>query len=258
MQVKYYRKYIKRHINWQLVGIYVDQMSARTIHKRKQFQRMMKLCRENKIDLIITKSIKRFGRNTVDLLKTFRELRSLQVEVFFELENMYISDPKTELIFTIYASMAQQESENLSQDIKWGIHHAFRTGTSKLLVRPCYGYRQKTIQNKDNTIITKLVIYEQEAVIVRQIFKWKDEGLSLRQISKLLHGKNIPSPTGKPTWTAETINKLLHNEKYTGNVMLQKTYVPDMLKAKQVKNDKYVTAYYMKNMHEGIIKAEDN
>ena len=175
MQVKYYRKYIKSNINWQLVGIFADQMSARTISRRKQFQRMMKLCRKHRIDLIITKSIKRFGRNTVDLLKTFRELRSLQIEVFFELEHMYISDPKAELMFTIYASMAQQESNNLSQDIKWGIHQAFRTGSSKLIARPCYGYRQKTIQNEDDTVTTRLVINKQEAAIVRQIFKWKEQ-----------------------------------------------------------------------------------
>ena len=233
-------------------------MSARTINRRKQFQRMIKLCRKHRIDLIITKSIKRFGRNTVDLLKTFRELRSLQVEVFFELERMYISDPKAELMFTIYASMAQQESNNLSQDIRWGIHQAFRTGSSKLIARPCYGYKQKTIQHEDNTVITKLVVCEKEAIIVRQIFKWKAEGLSLRRISKILYENNIPSPTGKPTWGMETLNKLLHNEKYTGNVMLQKTYVPDMLMAKQVKNNGCITAYYIENTHERIIKNKND
>jgi DNA invertase Pin-like site-specific DNA recombinase len=254
MQVKYYTKYIKDNLNWQLAGIFVDKMSARTIRKRKQFQRMMSLCRVGKIDLILTKSIKRFGRNTVDLLETFRELKRLQIEVFFELEHIYISDPKAELIFTIYASMAQAESENLSQDIKWGIRHAFRTGTSKLIARPCYGYRQGSDQNGNNI----LAIYEPEATVVRQIFKWKDEGYSLRQISQYLKQQNIPSPTDRPTWGTETLNKLLHNEKYTGNVMLQKTFVPDMLKAKQVKNDRQVDMYYIENTHEAIVESVNN
>jgi site-specific DNA recombinase len=183
MQIEAYTKYINSNLNWKLVGIFVDKMSARTIHKRKQFQSMMRLCRAKKIDLIITKSIKRFGRNTLDLLEAFRELKRLNIEVFFELENIYLSDPKAELMFTIYASMAQAESENLSQDIKWGIHHAFRTGTSKLISRPCYGYRQSIDQNGN----ISLIIYEQEAVIVRDIFKWKAEGYSLREISKTLY-----------------------------------------------------------------------
>jgi site-specific DNA recombinase len=229
MQVKYYTKYIKSNLNWKLAGIFVDKMSARTIHKRIQFQRMISLCRAKKIDLIITKSLKRFGRNTVDLLETFRELKRLQIEVFFELENIYLSDTKAELMFTIYSSLAQAESENLSHDIKWGIHHAFKTGTSKLISRPCYGYRQ------DHE--GRLVIYEEEAIIVRQIFQWRLAGYSLRAISKMLHEQGIPYPTGKPEWKADTLSKLLHNEKYTGNVMLQKTYVPDMLKTTQVKNN---------------------
>jgi DNA invertase Pin-like site-specific DNA recombinase len=253
MQIESYTKYIKSNLNWKLAGIFVDKMSARTIRKRKQFQRMMNLCRANKIDLILTKSIKRFGRNTLDLLETFRELKRLHIEVFFELENMYVSDPKAELMFTIYASMTQEESENLSQDIKWGIHHVFRTGTSKLIGRPCYGYKQSSDQNGDCT----LVIYEKEATVVRQIFKWRLMGYSLRQISKLLYIKGIPSPTGRLKWGPEALNQLLHNEKYTGNVMLQKTYVPDMLKVRQVKNNGQADMYYIENTHEAIIEASN-
>ena len=141
--------------------------------------------------------------------------------------------------------MAQSESENLSEDIKWGIHHAFSTGTSKLIARPCYGYRQNEIG--------ELVICEPEAIIVRQIFDWCSSGCSLRKISKLLYEKQIPTPTGKLTWSPESLNKLLHNEKYTGNVLLQKTIVPDMLKAKQVKNTGQEKMYYIKNTHEAII-----
>lgn len=255
MQVNYYTKYIKSNLNWKLAGIFSDKMSARTIHKRKQFQRMMNLCRAKKIDLIITKSIKRFGRNTLELVQSFRELKRLNIEVFFELENIYLSDPKAELMFTIHSSMAQAESENLSHDIKWGIHHAFRTGTSKLISRPCYGYRQsKSIDQNGNDT---LVVYEEEAKVVRQIFKWRNEKHSLRQISKMLQERNISSPTGKPTWGTEALNKLLHNDKYTGNVMLQKTYVPDMLKTKQVKNDGQIDMYYIENTHEAIIRSRD-
>jgi DNA invertase Pin-like site-specific DNA recombinase len=259
MQIEFYTKYIRSNLNWKPAGIFSDKMSARTIHKRKQFQTMMSLCRAKKIDLIITKSVKRFGRNTLELIQAFRELKRLNIEVFFELENIYLSDPKAELIFTIHSSMAQAESENLSHDIKWGIHHAFRTGTSKLISRPCYGYRQSISQNGNdtntntNTNTNTLVIYEAEAKVVRQIFQWRLEGYSLRVISKILHEQGIPSPTGKPEWKAETLSKLLHNEKYTGNVMLQKTYVPDMLKTKQVKNNGQIDMYYIENTHEAIV-----
>jgi len=253
MQIESYTKYIKSNLNWKLAGIFSDKMSARTIHKRKQFQTMMNLCRAKKIDLIIAKSIKRFGRNTLELMQVFRELKRLNIEVFFELEKIYISDPKAELMFTIHSSMAQAESENLSHDIKWGIHHAFRTGTSKLISRPCYGYRQSIDQNGNDT----LVIYEEEAKVVRQIFNLKQNNKSLRQISNILYSKGIPSPTGKPKWGTEALNKLLHNEKYTGNVMLQKTYVPDMLKTKQVKNNGQIDMYYIENTHEAIIEAPD-
>ena len=258
MQIEFYTKYIKSNLNWKLAGIFSDKMSARTIHKRKQFQTMMSLCRAKKIDLIITKSVKRFGRNTLELIEAFRELKRFNIEVFFELEHIYLSDPKAELMFTIYSSLAQAESENLSQDIKWGIHHAFRTGTSKLISRPCYGYRQSKSISQNGNDTNTLVIYEAEAKVVRQIFQWRLAGYSLRAISKRLHEQGIPSPTGKPEWKPETLSKLLHNEKYTGNVMLQKTYVPDMLKTKQVKNNGQIDMYHIENTHEAIIEASDS
>ena len=245
-QKQYYRHYIAHHTNWQLVGIFSDSISARTIQKRRQFQRMMSLCRSGKIDLILAKSIKRFGRNTLDLLQTFQELNGLGVEVYFEVERMHIGNPKDLLMLTIFAGLAQNESENLSADIKWGIRHAFRSGTSGFITRPCYGYR------KDKC--GELVIHEAEAKIVKKIFRWRHEGCSLRKISELLFSQGILSPSGKAKWGSETINKLLHNEKYTGNVILQKTYVPDFLNGKQRRNDGRVDKYYIENTHESIVE----
>ena len=203
-QTMYYHKYISQYPNWQLAEIFTDRMSARTMYKRQQFQQLLAQCRAGKIDLILTKSVNRFGRNTLELLQVFQELKTLNIEVYFELERIQLSDPKSMLLLTIYSSLAQSESENQSTNIKWGIRHAFRSGTSRLIIRPCYGYRQNESDN--------LVICEEEAPIVRQIFQWRQRGHSLRQISRFLQERNILSPTGKIKWGPETLNKLLQNE----------------------------------------------
>ncbi len=244
-QAAYYMGLITSNHNWELVGIFVDRSTARTMRQRTEFQEMLRLCRDRQIDLILTKSIKRFGRNTLEFLEVCYELKSLGVEVYFELENLYLSNPASMLLLTIFAGLAQAESENLSADIRWGIRRGFEDGSSGFINRPCYGYRK----SKDNT----LTIYGPEAKIVRQIYQWRIYGYSLRKTAELLQERNVAAPKGGTRWGIETLNKLLHNEKYTGSVMLQKTYVPDVLTGKQKLNNGQMTKFYIENTHQGII-----
>ncbi len=244
-QAAYYMGIITSNHNWMLIGIFADKRTARTIRQRAQFQELLRLCRERQIDLILTKSIKRFSRNTLEFLETCYELKSLGVEVYFELENLYLSNPTSMLLLTIFASLAQAESENLSADIRWGIRHGFEDGSSGFIDKPCYGYRK----SKNGS----LSIYEPEAEVVRQVYRWRINGYSLRKIANLLQERSIVAPKGGKCWGAETLNKLLHNEKYTGNVMLQKTYVPDTLTGKQRYNNGQMAKYYVENTHPEII-----
>lgn len=244
-QAVYYMGLIASNPNWELAGIFADRSTARTMRQRTEFQEMLRLCRDRQIDLILTKSIKRFGRNTLEFLEVCYELKSLGVEVYFELENLYLSNPTSMLLLTIFAGLAQAESEHLSTDIRWGIRRSFEDGSSGFINRPCYGYRK----SKDNI----LTIYEPEAKIVRQIYQWRTYGYSLRKIAELLQEKNVAAPKGGTRWSIETLNKLLHNEKYIGSVILQKTYVPDVLTGKQEPNNGQMTKFYIENTHQRII-----
>ena len=215
---------------------------------RPGLQKLLRLCRAGKVDYIITKSIKRFSRNTLDLLVVLRELQSLGIDVYFEVEKIHLKDPKSMLLITIYASLAQDESENMSGNIKWGIRHGFESGTSGWLNMKCYGYKR----GNNGRLIPK----EDEAETVRKIFKWRDNGLSLRSISKRLQQLGVPSPRGNTTWHSATLQKILSNERYIGDVLLQKTYTPDFLTGKRIKNSGQMKRYYIHNTHEGIIPKE--
>lgn len=247
-QAAYYMGFIASNSNWELAGIFADRSTARTMQRRTELQEMMRLSRNHQIDLILTKSIKRFSRNMLEFLEICYELKSLGVEVYFELENLYLSNPNSMLLLTIFAGLAQAESENLSADIRWGIHRGFEDGSSGFISRPCYGYRK----SKDGI----LTIYEPEAKIVRQIYQWRVYGYSLRKIAELLLERNVAAPKGGTRWSIETLNKLLHNEKYDGGVMLQKTYVPDVLTGKQRANNGQMTRFYIANTHQRIITKE--
>lgn len=247
-QAAYYESLIANNPHWELVEIFTDQRTARTMRRRTGLQRMLGFCHAHQIDLIITKSIKRFSRNTVDFLEVCNELKTLGVEVYFELENLYLSNPTSMLLLTIFASLAQAESENLSADICWGIRRGFEDGSSGFIDRLCYGYRKST----NGT----LVVHEPEAKVVRLIYQWRIHGYTLRKISKLLSEKGITAPKGGKHWGIETLNKLLHNEKYTGNVMLQKTYVPNTLTGEQEQNNGQMPKYYVEHTHQEIITKE--
>jgi site-specific DNA recombinase len=248
MQKVYYEAYIHRHQNWLFAGIYADQGTGRNIIKRIEFQQMMSECRKGKIDLILTKSITRFGRNTVDVLNCFRELKQLGIDVYFEVEKQYLSNPKSELLMTILTAVSQEESLQKSQNIRWGIKRSFENENSKYGNRICFGYRHD--QNG------KLIIDDVQAEIVKRIYCLRLNGFSLRQISRELVNRGIKSPRGFMFWGTETINKILANEKYTGNVLLQKTIVENYLTGKQKKNLGQENFYLNSDSHPAIIGQE--
>jgi len=203
-------------------------------------------CRAGIIDLILVKSISRMGRNTVDFLKACSELTSLGVEVFFEVERLYASNPKAIRMLTVFASLYQNESETKSFAITWGHRVRFADGSSQMANRVCYGYKHSEEG--------ELVPIPEEAEVVRMVYIWHSQGWSLRKISAQLQAQNIPSPRGKPKWGIETIRKILQNEKYHGDVMLQKTYVANFFTGRQAINKGEYAKYLISEHHEAIIE----
>ncbi len=228
------------------MGIYADEASGRHNAKMHNFQKMLQDCREKKINFILVKSISRMGRNTLQFLKTCDEFNRLGVEVFFEVEKLYISNPEAVRILTIYASVYQNESEEKSANISWGIRTRFASGTSAFASRPCYGYTKSA----EGLLTPDLETSE----VVKLIYELHNAGFSLRKISTELYDMKIPSPRGKPTWGVEAIRRILSNEKYYGNVLLQKTFVSDYFTGKQSVNKGELPQYLIKNNHDAIIK----
>lgn len=248
MQKRSYANLIEQTPNWYNVGVFADTGSGRNLSKRPEFNALMTLCRQRKVDLIITKSISRFGRNTVDALRALEELRLLDVDVWFEAENIHLLKEDRRLVLEVLMAVAQGESESKSENIRWGLWHAFKSPDSKTSHFTCYGYRHDDAGH--------LIINEAEAETVRLIFRLRADGVSLRKIADELERLDIPSPTGKPRWSAETLKKVLQNEKYIGQVRLQKTYVEDFFSGKQVKNRGQWTQWLIENHHEPIVDME--
>lgn len=246
-QRDYYEKLIASRPHWIFVGVYTDQASGWHNLKMRDFQRMLEDCRNRKIDLILVKSISRMGRNTVQFLQACTELNDLGVDVYFEVEKLHINDPQAVRLLTIYASLYQNESESKSALITWGIRVRFANGSSAFANRPCYGY----CCNAEGL----LEIVPEEAEIVRRIYSWHREGRSLRCISKALADMGIKSPRGHSKWGIETIRKILNNEKYYGNVLLQKTYISNYFTGKQSANNGELNQYLLKTHHQPIVKG---
>ena len=245
-QRNYFEEYITSHPNWIFVDIYAEQASGRHNVKMKEFQRMMADCRAGRINYIIVKSISRLGRNTLQFLNTCSELIQLNIDVYFQTENLHIKDPQVLRMLAIYASLYQNESESKSHNVRWGNIVRFMDGSSKFFDRSCYGYRK----GADDT----LNIVTDEAAVVRAIYEWHDDGASLREISRRLMDAGIKAPRGGDTWRIETIRKILNNEKYFGNVCLQKTYIADYFTGKQCPNRGEYERYVAQNHHPAIIK----
>ena len=247
VQKSYYTDYINDNPCWKNVGVYAETGTGRNIKKRAEFKKLLTKCRKRKVDMIITKSISRFSRNTVDALEVCRELRLLGVKVHFEKENLKLSDPETMMELEIACALAQEEIHSHSLNIKMGLRHGFEEGISGYMDFTCYGYKQ----GKNGLEIDK-----KQAKIVKTIFAMRVNGKSLGEISKALQKKKILSPTGKNTWSRETLNKLLKNEKYIGAVLLQKTYVEDYLQGKQLRNECKLQQVLVRNHHQAIVSED--
>ena len=249
-QVDYYTRYIKSHDNWVFVGVYTDEgISGTSTKHRDGFNKMVKDALAGKIDLIVTKSVSRFARNTLDSISTIRKLKEHNVEVFFEKENIYTLDGKGELLLTIMSSLAQEESRSISENVTWGHRKRMADGRFSLGYSHFLGY--------DKGPDCKPVINEKEAEVVRYIYHEFIAGKSMQFIARKLTEHGIPSPSGHGKWRAGSIKNILQNEKYKGDALLQKTFTVDFLTKKVKVNEGEVTQYYIENSHEAIIPKEE-
>lgn len=245
-QMEHYTNYIKKNDEWEFAGIFADDgISGTNTKKREEFNRMIEECMAGNIDMIITKSISRFARNTLDCLKYIRQLKEKNIPVFFEKENINTMDSKGEVLLTIMASLAQQESESLSKNVKLGLQFRYQNGEVQVNHNRFMGY------TKDEN--GHLIIDSAQAEIVKRIYREYLQGASLKQIGVGLEVDGILTAAGNAKWRPETIKKILQNEKYIGDALLQKTYTVDVLTKKRVKNNGIVPQYYVENDHEAII-----
>lgn len=249
-QVDYYTHYIKSKPEWQFVEVYTDEgISATNTKKRDGFNRMIQDALDGKIDLILTKSVSRFARNTVDSLTTVRRLKDAGVEVYFEKENIWTLDSKGELLITIMSSLAQEESRSISENVTWGQRKRFADGKVTMPYRSFLGYRKGADGNPE--------IVPEEAAIVQRIYAMFMQGKTTSAIAKILTAEGIPTPGGKAKWAVSTVESILKNEKYKGDAILQKSFTVDFLQKKMKRNEGEVPQYYVRNSHPAIIEPEE-
>ena len=248
-QTEYYSNLIKANPDWEFVHVYTDEgISGLNTKKREGFREMINDALAGKIDLIITKSVSRFARNTVDSLKTIRELKHVGCEVYFEKENIYTFDGKGELLLTIMSSLAQEESRSISENVTWGQRRSFENGKVHLPYGRFLGY--------DRGEDGKPVVNPEQAKVVELIYRLFLDGKTSRLIAQELEQRGIPSPGGGAKWTKTTIDSILTNEKYKGDALLQKTFTVDFLEKTKKVNDGEVPQYYVEGSHEAIIDPD--
>ena len=248
-QVNYYTNYIEKHPDYEFAGIYADEgISGTTTKKREQFNRMIEDCKAGKIDMIITKSISRFARNTLDCLNFVRQLKDLGIGVTFEKENIFTLDSKGEVLLSILSSLAQDESRSISENSTWGIRRRFEQGKLHVNHTKFLGY------DKDKN--GNLVVNEKQAKIVRRIYKEFLDGKGANRIARDLELGGVSNWNGKAKWYEGSIRKMLTNEKYKGDALLQKTYTVDFLSKKRADNNGQVPQYYVEDSHPAIIDKE--
>lgn len=245
-QVSHYTNYIKNNPEWEFAGIYADEgISGKSKENRTELMRMMKDCRAKKIDMIITKSISRFARNTADCIEMVRKLKELGITVYFEKENINTMRAESELILSVLSSIAQEELSSLSQNIRWSNQKRFQKGIVQVNTKRFLGY--------DTDENGKLVINEDEAVIVRRIYNSYILGKGVGVVARELEEDGIKTVTGKTRWSGSTIKSIISNEKYCGDAILQKTYTADTVTFKRKKNKGQLPKYYIKDNHPAII-----
>lgn len=254
-QIEHYTAEIAKHSDWLNAGIYADKGITGTMaKKRPEFLKMIRKCRQKKIDLILVKSISRFSRNTVDCLEYIRELKALGIGVIFEKENINTLTETSEAMITIMGYFAQAESESISKNVTWGVRHAFSEG-KVTFTHDIYGYKKEyNPETKRQDIIS---IVEDEAAVIREIFERYYAGDSLTGICTYLNNNQIVPPgKKKDRWYPSTLQTILRNEKYKGDVLTQKTFCSDLLSHKREKNTGQLAQHYLENHHEAIIDRE--
>ena len=245
-QRNYYTERINAEPNWTLVAIFADKgITGTSVKNRDEFNKMIKLCKRGKVDMIITKSISRFARNTLDCLKYTRMLKAIGVDVFFEEQGIHSTQPGAEFYITIYGSIAQSESENISANVKFGKAQSAREGNVAFHYKNFLGYRQ----GEDG----KPEIVPEEAETIRFIYESFLAGDSFGGIKAKLEEKGILSPSGTPTWRYSTIQSILTNEKYAGDAIINKTYIEDCISKKVKVNNGERQKFYVENNHPAII-----
>lgn len=246
-QSGYYCEFIRGRAEWEFAGIYADSFISGTgISRRTEFNRLISDCENGKIDMVLCKSISRFARNTVDLLNTIRHLNALGIEVYFEKESVNSLSVDGELLLTILASFAQEESRSISENVKWGIRKRFREGTAAPHNKVVYGYRY---------IDGKYEIQPDEAEIVRLIFSYYIDGIPLRKISERLREIGAKTARGLD-FSHNQIGYIVHNEIYIGDRLLQKTFVRDFITHTKSPNHGELPQYRIRGCHEAIISEE--
>ena len=247
-QCSYYTDKIMTNPEWTMAGIFADEgITGTSTKKRDDFNRMIRKCRQKKIDLILTKSISRFARNTLDCLRYVRALKELGIGVYFEKENINTLQMDTELILTFMGAFAQSESESISANVKWGKKQAMREGKVNFPISRLYGYT--TDENG------ALVIQVEQAEIVKEIYRKFLLGHSIRMIRDALNADGIPAKGGKE-WQFASVQGIITNEKYCGDVLMQKTFKPDVMTGKVVKNTGQLPMYLIRNNHPAIVSRD--
>ena len=246
-QVRFYTESINSNPEYECAGIYADEgISGTNTKKRDEFNRMILDCRAGKIDRIITKSISRFARNTLDCLNYVRELKGLGIGVTFEKEAIDTLDAKGEVLLTILSSLAQDESRNISENSTWGIRKRFEIGQHKMSTKRFLGY--------DTDEDGKLVINQKQAAIVKRLYFEFLSGKTVDYIKRIFEREGVVNWDGSTKWQATTLQSMLENEKYKGDVVLQKSYTVDFLTKKRVMNQGEIQKFYIEDDHEAIIE----
>lgn len=250
-QVEYYTEFIQSKPEWEFVKVYTDEgITGTNTKKRDGFNKMIQDALDGKIDLIVTKSVSRFARNTVDSLVTIRKLKEKGVEVYFEKENIWSLDSKGELLLTIMSSLAQEESRSISENVTWGKRKSASDGKISLGYKQFLGY--------DKGPNGTLIVNKEQAVIVKRIYKEFMQGKTPCTIARQLTEENVKTPSGRgKKWNVSVILSILSNEKYKGSARLQKSFTVDFLSKKMKKNEGEVPQYYVENSHEAIIPPDE-
>lgn len=248
-QKSYYTQKIQDSPDWEMAGIYADEgITGTSLKKRTEFKKMITACKRGHIDLIITKSLSRFARNTVDCLETVRLLKANGIGVYFEKENINTLTESSEFLITLFSGFAQAESESLSKNVAWGKAKSAEAGKVTFQYKKMLGYRKGADGQPE--------IVPEEAEVIKRIYHRYLDGCTLGQIKRELDEDNVPTAQGVDSWSPAIIHNILTNEKYIGDALLQKTYVTDCISKKVKKNQGERAMYYVENNHPAIISRE--